>query len=320
LKKGFTTVCAGILSFCAFAQNLVPNSNFETFASCPAALEQTNKAAAWYSPTLDSSDYFNACASAGVVGVPVNALGFQNAHSGSAYAGISCFGAIPGNRRAYIQVQLTDSLVAQRSYCISFYVSLANTSGFALTELGAFLSSAQVGSLTQAPLPFTPQISSPAHVYLRDTLNWMLISGNYTAQGGEKYITLGNFRDDASSDTLRLNALSAVSYYYIDDVSVRSCDSVTTASSLVIPNVFTPNKDQVNDIFKITTTNISFLNCRIYDRWGGKVYEMVADYDSWDGRNSTGETCANGTYFYVLKANGTDGKSYSKTGFIQLIR
>jgi gliding motility-associated-like protein len=199
-------------------------------------------------------------------------------------------------------------------------VNLANTSGFALTELGAYLSSAAVTALNLAPLPYQPQLVSAAHVYLRDTLNWTLISGNYIAQGGEKFITLGNFKDDLNTDTLRLNNLSSESYYYIDDVSVRPCDSVYTSSSLTIPNIFTPNNDKVNDVFRIATTNISFLNCKIYDRWGGKVYEMVTDYDSWDGRNSTGLTCADGVYYYILKATGTDGKTYSKTGFVQLAR
>ncbi len=320
MKKIFGTVCLGFLSFCMGAQNLVPNGSFETFTSCPSRLTQINLAPSWYSPTLDSSDFFHSCAPAGLAGVPQNALGFQTAHSGSGYAGVSCF-ENPGNKRSYIQARLSDSLVAQRSYCISFYVSLANTSGFAITQFGAFLSPGAIAALNQAPLPFVPQISSAAHIYLKDTLSWVLITGNYIAQGGEKFITLGNFKDDANTDTLRLNGLlSTASYYYIDDVSVKACDSLTTASSLIIPNVFTPNSDLVNDVFKITTTNISYLNCKIYDRWGGKVYEMVADYDSWDGRNSTGQACKDGVYYYVLKANGSDGKSYAKTGFVQLIR
>jgi gliding motility-associated-like protein len=320
LKKVFGTVAFGILCIFSGAQNLVPNGSFEAFTSCPAALSQTTLAAPWYNPTLDSADYFNACSASPLAGVPVNANGFQSAHGGSGYAGVSCFGVPPGNRRAYLQVRLTDSLVAQKSYCVSFFVNLADTSGFAITELGAYLSSTAVTTLNQLALPVVPQISSAAHVYLRDTLNWIQISGTYIALGGEKFITIGNFNDDPGTDTLRFTTRSQVSYYYIDDVTVNSCESVPLGCSLTVPNVFTPNNDKVNDVFKIATTNIDYLNCRIYDRWGGKVYEMVTDYDSWDGRNSTGLNCADGVYFYILKATGADGKDYSKTGFIQLIR
>jgi gliding motility-associated-like protein len=320
LKKAFGTVVIGLLCFYGSAQNLVPNGNFEAFTTCPNALTQIYLAAPWYVPTFDSSDFYNGCSPSGISGVPANVNGFQKAHSGSGYAGVSCFSTLSTNHRAYIQVGLTDSLIAQRNYCISVFVNLANTSGFALTELGAFFSTAPLTSLSQAPLAVIPQLSSAAHVYLKDTLNWMLISGNYVAQGGEKYITLGNFKDDANTDTLRLNALSGGSYYYIDDVSVRSCDSVSAVSSIRVPNIFTPNNDKLNDVFQISTMNITYLNCRIYDRWGGKVYELVSDYDSWDGRNNTGQTCADGVYFYILKAIGSDGKSYSKTGFIQLSR
>jgi len=174
-------------------------------------------------------------------------------------------------------------------------------------------------------LPYTPQINylgSP----ITDTLNWILISGSYTALGGEKYITIGNFNSDSNTSTAVVNPTGSggtEAYYYIDDVYVGTCDTIkppVIVSSLSVPNVFTPNSDGINDVFKIQGSNIQTLTCSIYDRWGGKVWELKNPLENWDGRNPTGMPCNDGVYFYVLDATGEDGKSYHKTGFVQLIR
>jgi hypothetical protein len=51
---------------------------------------------------------------------------------------------------------------------------------------------------------------------------WILISGSFTASGGEDHITIGNFSNDSQTDTFVVNSASTsfVSYYYVDDVSV----------------------------------------------------------------------------------------------------
>jgi len=84
-------------------------------------------------------------------------------------------------------------------------------------------------------VPYTPQIVSPPNVFINDTLNWTLISGDYIAHGGEKYITIGNFKPYGMTDTLQVihhNNYSAA-YYFIDDVSVVDC---TTVGVEVYPN------------------------------------------------------------------------------------
>ena len=57
-------------------------------------------------------------------------------------------------------------------------------------------------------------------------MNWVKISGIYTAHGGEQYITIGNFKLDTQTDTLRVNTLGDYTAYYIDDVSVIPLDSI----------------------------------------------------------------------------------------------
>jgi len=91
-------------------------------------------------------------------------------------------------------------------------------------------------------------------------------------------------------------------------------------SSILIPNVFTPNKDGSNDVFTVSGTNLSEVNCVIFNRWGQKLYEWDRVKGSWDGRTQAGEECPDGTYFYIVKAKGNDGSEYFKKGGFSLIR
>lgn len=98
--------------------------------------------------------------------------------------------------------------------------------------------------------------------------------------------------------------------------------TVDLASKLTVPNVFTPNGDGANDKFKLLTQNLTNIEAIIYDRWGNKVFEMISEKGNieWDGTNQYGKQSATGTYFYVIKASGKDGKEYEEKGTISLYR
>jgi gliding motility-associated-like protein len=100
-----------------------------------------------------------------------------------------------------------------------------------------------------------------------------------------------------------------------------SPDTVANSSSLdTIPNVFSPNNDGINDVFRIEGAGLSDFKLSIFNRWGTLVYDFISAGDAWDGRNTSGEACSSGTYFYFFKASGVDGKSYDAKGCIQLFR
>ena len=90
-------------------------------------------------------------------------------------------------------------------------------------------------------------------------------------------------------------------------------------SSLVIPNIFTPNNDGVNDLFRIITKNITTINCKIYNRWGILIHELTKINESWDGNTMQGLQCITGVYFYTVIALGKDGKEYNEKGEIQIM-
>jgi hypothetical protein len=206
----------------ALAVNLVPNDSFEAYAPCPSGLSQINQAAPWDNPNDATSDLYNACASGGSgVSVPSNTFGSQNALTGVGYAGLI---ARPINDyREYIEAPLASPLVNGATYTVTFHVSLSDLSNIALDRLGAYLSVGAVGPVPGvSTLPFTPQIENPAGSFLTDKTNWMTITGSFTAAGGEDHIVIGNFHDNATTNTTPLTGPYSGIYYYVDDVSVES--------------------------------------------------------------------------------------------------
>lgn len=88
---------------------------------------------------------------------------------------------------------------------------------------------------------------------------------------------------------------------------------------LIIPNVFTPNNDSVNDVFRVTGLNIVDFNCVIFDRWGLQMFAWDLIKEGWDGKTD-GKDVPAGTYFYIIRAKGIDDKEIKKQGAFSLFR
>jgi hypothetical protein len=61
---------------------------------------------------------------------------------------------------------------------------------------------------------------------LKDTANWVLVSGEYVAEGGEQWLTIGNFAPLGQSwlEVVKPGTFGVLAYYYIDDVFVVPMD------------------------------------------------------------------------------------------------
>jgi gliding motility-associated-like protein len=105
--------------------------------------------------------------------------------------------------------------------------------------------------------------------------------------------------------------------------SVIKVIKVEVPSVFSIPNVFTPNGDGINDFFFLKTASLETIDAYIYDRWGRMVFKTEGSTTgniSWDGKNPSGKDCPDGTYFYIIKAKGKDGKDYDQKGNLSLFR
>ncbi len=95
---------------------------------------------------------------------------------------------------------------------------------------------------------------------------------------------------------------------------------VNGQSSILIPNVFTPNGDDQNDVFTVEGTNLESVEAEIFNRWGLSMYSWNQVNGGWNGRTTSGTEVPDGTYFYIIKAKGLDGTEYFKKGAFSLIR
>jgi gliding motility-associated-like protein len=90
---------------------------------------------------------------------------------------------------------------------------------------------------------------------------------------------------------------------------------------LQVQNVFTPNGDDVNDFFEVSSNGSVPLSLKIYTRTGTLVYKAEGYRVTWDGKTSWGLELNQGIYYYVLDAiHGDQNNRFSKSGFIYLYR
>ena len=86
------------------------------------------------------------------------------------------------------------------------------------------------------------------------------------------------------------------------------------------PNVFTPNGDGQNDIFKIQLPiKLSNFRCEVFSRSGKKIFETSDSNKGWDGKIN-GQPASEGIYYYIVTGNKEDGKPYVEKSFIYLYR
>ncbi|MEP7170526.1 MAG: hypothetical protein ABI855_14245, partial [Bacteroidota bacterium] len=183
-------------------QNLVPNPSFEDTIHCPIGINALNDAVGWFKPTLGTPDLFNICN----LNIPHNFFGYQVPRTGVAYAGIitliTTYDSVYNSWREYAEVKLNSSLQTGTKYFISFYVSLADSVNYATDDIGAYLSIDTAKSDTSYLLAVTPQIENLQGNYLTDKTEWIKIAGSFIAQGNERFLTIGNFKNYHNTDTL----------------------------------------------------------------------------------------------------------------------
>lgn len=108
---------------------------------------------------------------------------------------------------------------------------------------------------------------------------------------------------------------------YTVDITVLS--PIDGKLDKIIPNVFTPNNDAKNDLFKVNVENINDcfdkFNIKIYGRWGEFLYESDSFHFKWDGKNKQGKAMADGVYFYIIEGNFKN-ESFEYKGNVQILR
>lgn len=116
------------------------------------------------------------------------------------------------------------------------------------------------------------------------------------------------------------NMTFTVSYTDVNGCSASDQVSVYYDPFLYIPNTFTPDGNEFNNVFHIVGGNISSFELWIFNRWGELVYTITSFDDFWDGTYK-GIKSQDGTYVWKIRYYGfEDDNVYEQTGHVNLLR
>ncbi|TFH28382.1 MAG: gliding motility-associated C-terminal domain-containing protein [Bacteroidia bacterium] len=105
----------------------------------------------------------------------------------------------------------------------------------------------------------------------------------------------------------------------VQPLALETMAADSAGAVLQIPNVFSPNGDQLNDYFVVTTDGTTVYKFSVFTRSGTRIYQSLSPSILWDGRSIDGKELKEGTYYYVIEENG-GSNPFEKAGFMYLYR
>ncbi len=259
----------------------------------------------------------NGCNNFAVSAVTVNSPPIVTANSVSVCAGSNATLSAAGAFTYTWSTNQTGPSISVPGTATSYTVTGTDVNGCVNTA---------VVSVSVFPIPnaaFTPNIFSgqvPATVIFTNASTGTSLSNYWNFGNGD------TSRQVSPSETYSSAGTYDVILTVIDNHGCLDTASVIIIVTdvplvIIIPNVFSPNGDNINDLFMINGTGISTFNCKIYDRWGIFLYEWSDIKGGWDGKNtSSGKEVTDGTYYFILSYSDSKAKSTNKQGYLQLVR
>jgi gliding motility-associated-like protein len=312
------TILIGRYSFAQSYPNLVPNPSFANIETC-SPLDFSVSLSDWlpkgsYSNPWGTPDFFHNCNGytnlyAGCNVTPLDSDGFI-AEICSGVVGEEYIGG-----KEFTAALLVNPLQSHQNYCVSFYKNycIDHSPGNVIFNnmcVGFF---DQISTIDQpAPLSHFDIITH----YVEDTIpydtvskGWQKVDYYYIADGTENWVLLGILGNNSqishtflSTDTLPGYAMGA--YIFWDSIVVTRChDEISmNIDNLFIPNVITPNGDNVNDywILHHGDTLIPQVGIKIYNIWGELVYCNDNYHGEWHGQTHCGAQVSDGAYYYLV--------------------
>lgn len=210
-------------------QNLVNNPGFENYSVLPNTYNELDRAIGWSNcngnyvtqGNWGSPDYLSLLGS-GLALLPCGYIACTGPHSGNGIAGFITYNGFLPDNREYIRTYLTSPMAVGQQYQVSFYLTCGTGSiaKYVTNNIGVRFSVDSTWQLSPyKTLPCTPQFNISSTI---DTTAWKKYSFTYIADSAYKYITIGNYFNDANTLLTVKTATSnqLYSYYMIDDISV----------------------------------------------------------------------------------------------------
>ncbi len=172
----------------------------------------------------------------------------------------------------------------------------------------------------------TARIDLPADVLCNDKLINLTGNGGLNAQDNYEWLKDGQVFAFLNVAAITLAEIPAA--YTLRITTVQGCEDTAMlylkgedcdASDVYLPDMFTPNGDDANDVLQIVyKQGIISADVSIYDRWGALVYTGTKDSEPWNGKVN-GQDLSEGLYVYIINLK-TSKKSFNKIGTIAIGR
>jgi hypothetical protein len=208
------------------AQNLVPNSSFESNTGMPTGPGQYIRCSNWNNvngwPSFQwpyaSPDYLHTSGS-GSVQLPNSVFGTCMPMNGNAVMGAICWHGTTSNFREYFSCQLNSPMIPGQSYDIVLNVTngLNGYGGWGSNGLQVAFSTTPLSQSTHEPISYTPQIQIGS-IFFSST--WQTLTFNFTPTQPFQYMTVGNFQNDANTLRSPGGSGGTSSYLFYDGLSV----------------------------------------------------------------------------------------------------
>jgi len=180
-----------------------------------------------------------------------------------------------------------------------YFVEVRNAAG--CFDVDSMIIEVKPNPIADFDLDFTPECSGLVTLVDNKSINgidyrWVVNNATDTVDGFEPQLDF-NFN---SENVLTLIAQNLTCYDTLTKaINIGNIDNYL---ELVQSNVFSPNGDGINDVFRINYKG-DLANCvevTIFNRWGEIVYTSNTEKSGWDGRTQSGDKASPGTYFYVI--------------------
>lgn len=141
----------------------------------------------------------------------------------------------------------------------------------------------------------TPQLGSDAVFCPKDETVTVLNPGDFTS-----YL----WNDGSSQSTFQVTEEGVITVTVVDELGCMASDSVSyfqqCPTVYYVPNIFSPNNDNINDHFGIFGEDIVSLELSIFDRWGTEIFYTNQEFGLWDGTYQNVDV-EEGTYVWSLR-------------------
>lgn len=236
------------------AQNLVVNPGFETHQepkSYGAWMLQGDMflgygVKGWSQPTNGSSDYFYRADAASRMNISPYA-GVHEPATGNAFAGFINW--VPGREyREYLTGELSQPLEKGKNYVFKMKICTGAWNPYLVSQLGVYFTAERFkDNTTQFTVKQRPQVLLDVTPMHSQPETWIEIENVFTATGGEKYFTFGNFDNDSTVTITKRDAdgmMCEFAYYYADDIVIEPTSAYPTVASanVAFSKQFEPGK------------------------------------------------------------------------------